>query len=151
MLFLFQATLHSFPSIKENLAFFQTLAYCIYFFISMAVSCACLSRLSEAKAAHSCACLHQLPWDSSSTVWTLEAVVPRELFIKLGAFRPRDAVISHRHSICLFVFKKKFKNAVKWYYLYHVGPLIKLVWITSPNVILLVQYKRRCPQSLLSS
>lgn len=97
MLLLFQATLSSFPSIKENLAFFQTLAV----FIS---SC---PWPSEAKAAHSCVCLHQLARDSSMTVWTLEAVVPRELFIRLGAFRPRDAVIIHTGTICLFVFKKK--------------------------------------------
>lgn len=107
------------PSIKENLAFFQTLAYCIYFFMSMAISCACLSCRSEAKAAHSCACHHQLARDSSRTVWTLGAVDPRELFIRLGAFRPRDPFA--------YLYFKNIKNAVKCYYLYYVSPLIKLV------------------------
>lgn len=108
----------------------------------MAISCACLSCRSEAKAAHSCACHHQLARDSSRTVWTLGAVAPRELFIRLGAFRPRDPFA--------YLYFKNIKNAVKCYYLYYVSPLIKLVWITSPNVILLEQYKRRCPQPLLS-
>lgn len=91
MLLLFQATLSSFPSIKENLAFFQTLAV----FIS---SC---PWPSEAKAAHSCACLHQLARDSSTTVWTLEAVVPRELFI---SFQTKGCCYHpHRHYLLICI------------------------------------------------